>query len=770
MKNNKLLYDNILTNTNNVSEDMKVFYNRIASDIELGKIYKLPEHLSVLDILRIKSPYKPLLASYYGYTGLLKLLVENGYDLNITNLDNENCLLIASCKGQFEIIDYLLENGFNINYVNRLNENCYLMGSNESIQFLEYLEKKGADIYHMNRYNENAIVYCIMKNNIKNIKYLIEQKKFIAKSHNDIDLIVRACYYNSVDIVKYFVQFIRNPNMHESYYWALIHNNKEIYETLILEYGDQITQKKHEMTLFQNSTNLFIRIYGTISKKFKEKYNGILRWSILNYLEDKNDINNITTTDVSTIMILITTGNLQLIDYYQNKYSFDLNQRSVSHNDLYTLSICNKSHNVVKYLSLIGLEMDFININYLNYKKIRYCYDIYMLYYNYLKNIKLVIDDEDNKVISFKQLNNINYIDNEIPYDCIDMECAICKDRFIHMDEIIKCNKNHMYHTSCLLLSLNNNALKFSDCFICFQKNLLRSSNLFIWFTKPDMKYLKNQKEEQIKYMKFIDEYNKKEFTNLIYPVTIQPEQYPYMLSDLSVKENQDTKIINQKSYDMAYTTTTHVKNILENSEYNASDNKILCDNLDISWINLYKSLIETDEELHGEELTNIINQIDSNVALGQNNNNSDLSDNAVIENVVLTNINIANSMLNYNGLTSEDDYNGMDNEGDYNGMDNEGDYNGMDNDGDYNGMDNDGDYNGMDNEGDYNGMDNEGDYNEMSSDEYYNNIDNMDEFNETNSNTDYTHINAMLNDAYYRHMMINIIIERLIKERYQEF
>jgi ankyrin repeat protein len=711
MQNNDLNIDNILVNTNNITDKKHKIYHRIANDIEYGRIYKLPEYLSVLDILRIKGPYKPLLASYYGYIGLLKMLVENGYDLKITNRDNENCLLIASYKGHFGIIDYLLENDFDINYENILGDNCYLMASNESIQFLEYLEEKGANIYHINNYNENAIVYCIMKNNIENIKYLIEQKKFIVKYNHDIDLIVRACYYNSLDIVKYFIQFIRNPNITDCYYWTLIHNNNDIYQILIKEYGNQITQKKHEMTLFQTSTNLFININRYISKEFKEKYNGILKWSILNYLEDKNDINNITSTNVNTLMILITTGNLQLIDYYHNKYSFNLEQRSLSHNDLYTLSICNKSYNVIKYLSLIGLEMDYVNINYLNYKKERYYYDIYMLYHNYLNNIKLVIDDEDNNIVSFKQLSNINSFSEEISYDNIDTECIICKDRFIHMDEVIKCKKNHLYHTSCLLLTLNNSILKFSDCLVCFQKNLLKSSNLYIWFTKPNMEYLNNQKKEEFIYMQFICDYNSKEDTNLIYPVTIHPEQYPYMLSDLSVKKGQDVKSINKNSYNISYTTTTHVKNALENNKYNKYENKILCDNIDISWTDAYKSLIEKEEKLQGEALINLINQIDNNVALSQNNNNLDILENTINNDVELTNTNIVNTLINNIDMDE------------------------------------------LDNEDGFNELDNEDDFNEL---------DNEDGFSELNSESEYTYINSMLNDAYYKHMMLRIIVNRL--------
>ena len=143
------------------------------------------------------------------------------------------------------------------------------------------------------------------------------------------------------------------------------------------------------------------------------------------------------------------------------------------------LAICNKSYSVVKYLALHGLNMEFININYINYKKNRYYYDIYALYLNYLNQIKLIIDDVDNDMIVLTDFTNytdssdkntdnwyMNNITQKFDKSDIDTECVVCKENFRHMDEIIVCSNYHMCHSVCLMTTLGNDMIKYADCLI----------------------------------------------------------------------------------------------------------------------------------------------------------------------------------------------------------------------------------------------------------------------------------------------------------------
>lgn len=618
----------------NIPLERQFFFNNVIANLNAGNIYKLPEHMTVLDILRCETPLKPLLAAFYGYLGLLKELVVYGYDVNCKNNDKDNILLMASHKGHKDIIEYALSQHIHINYRNKLGENCYLFAIDTNIEFLEFLETKGINIYQKSIYGDNLLDYSIDRNRTDILKYLISVKKFNFSNTNDIDILTRGCYYNNIDMVQYLVDIIDKPDIFGCCYWVLIHNNIKIWNILNQKYEINLKDlRKHELTLFQNMTNMFMFINFRPQSKTMKQYNSIQKWSVLNYLEPLTDINNVSSSNINTFMVISSSGNIQLIDYYKNKYDFSLVQRNNDHNDLYTLAICNKSYIVVKYLAIQGLEMDYVNINYLNHKKNRYYYDIYALYYDYANKIKLILDDETEQIIHYidfnksghnnsNTLNDIswynNFITNTFEYDDIERECVICKEQFCHMDEVLVCNNKHIYHSVCLIASLNNDMVKFSDCMVCFQKNILSSKNLYIWFSKPDIEYLKqckNQEENDIIKLKTINKFPAD--PNMIYPITITPEQYKYVIQDLRVYPEQNIEQTNLSSFNLCFTNSYDVKKHIDmqtkNTIKNSSNNEILCKYLPVSLFNIYISLVDTEDNIYNEHSQQNIHILDTN-------------------------------------------------------------------------------------------------------------------------------------------------------------
>ena len=64
--------DNMMIKIPSISQQKQQFCEKITKYIKQGHVYKLPEHMTVLDILRCSTDLKPLLAARYGYLGLIK--------------------------------------------------------------------------------------------------------------------------------------------------------------------------------------------------------------------------------------------------------------------------------------------------------------------------------------------------------------------------------------------------------------------------------------------------------------------------------------------------------------------------------------------------------------------------------------------------------------------------------------------------------------------------------------------------------------------------
>lgn len=52
-----------------------------------------------------------LIASKWGDTGIVKALIDDGININLTNEDGENALIIATKNGQTEVVEILIEAG-----------------------------------------------------------------------------------------------------------------------------------------------------------------------------------------------------------------------------------------------------------------------------------------------------------------------------------------------------------------------------------------------------------------------------------------------------------------------------------------------------------------------------------------------------------------------------------------------------------------------------------------------------------------------------------
>lgn len=132
---------------------------------------------SDLNLSNKKTRETPLMiASREGKIEIVKLLVENGADIDKTDLHGETALWKAYYNFYSKVVDYLFEKGSNANVTNNSSETLLTMSADRGdlamVQFL--VEKKGIDVNRKTNSNWTALVYAVDRNRIDIVKYLVE--------------------------------------------------------------------------------------------------------------------------------------------------------------------------------------------------------------------------------------------------------------------------------------------------------------------------------------------------------------------------------------------------------------------------------------------------------------------------------------------------------------------------------------------------------------------------------------------------------------------
>jgi len=150
-----------------------------------------------------------------GNLNIVKLLVDNGADINKKNKYGDTPLTISCEKGNFDIIKYLVEKGADINLFNStgtspLNILCRKSSEN-SLKIMDYLITKNESCIDKidKNYNTPLLMSCYF-NNKKMIKYLIRYSNInIQNNYQDSSLII-SCYFDNSTIVGYLIE--KNAN------------------------------------------------------------------------------------------------------------------------------------------------------------------------------------------------------------------------------------------------------------------------------------------------------------------------------------------------------------------------------------------------------------------------------------------------------------------------------------------------------------------------------------------------------------------------------
>ncbi|XP_026811034.1 protein fem-1 homolog B-like [Rhopalosiphum maidis] len=109
-----------------------------------------------------------------GSIEVVKILVENGANVNFLTETKSSPLRAACYLGHLNIVEYLVEHGANVNITNIYNSTCLMIAShNNHKEVVEYLLIKGADINKQTNCGSTAMHFAAQADNLEIAKLLI---------------------------------------------------------------------------------------------------------------------------------------------------------------------------------------------------------------------------------------------------------------------------------------------------------------------------------------------------------------------------------------------------------------------------------------------------------------------------------------------------------------------------------------------------------------------------------------------------------------------
>ena len=108
---------------------------------------------------RDKLNYTPLMyVSFDGSTELIKLLLDNGADVNAKNESGVTPIMIASINGYLDTVELLIDNGADVNAKNESGVTPIMIASNNGcLSTVELLIDNGANLYAKNNTGQTAL-------------------------------------------------------------------------------------------------------------------------------------------------------------------------------------------------------------------------------------------------------------------------------------------------------------------------------------------------------------------------------------------------------------------------------------------------------------------------------------------------------------------------------------------------------------------------------------------------------------------------------------
>ncbi|OUM65276.1 hypothetical protein PIROE2DRAFT_7737 [Piromyces sp. E2] len=351
---------------------------------------------------------------------LIEYIVENGADVNCTNINDESALNIA-CYGRITrknllIVQCLIDHGANINKIYNV-------------------KKKSTYLRRREYWRVTPLIYAINRQNFKLVKLLVENGADVnGKDINGLTALYYTIFLNKkyINIVEYLLnhganinEIINNQNETVLFY-AVKYSNETIVK-LLVDNGADINHKNKDNNIplgtvtYKNKGANFFEMLINKNVNFEElnKNNGNsiflnslsnFNKTLFNYIMDimdmgdiEIDINHRGFHQNTAMIYAVRTNDIEIVSRVLEK-SPDINIKNDKLETPFTLAVEKRNYKIMKLLIENGAEIDNLNVQ----------ININMLYnsiYSY-RNIRFLIKHglKINDYIINSKLPNSNYL------------------------------------------------------------------------------------------------------------------------------------------------------------------------------------------------------------------------------------------------------------------------------------------------------------------------------------------------------------------------
>ncbi|KAG4098229.1 ankyrin [Neocallimastix lanati (nom. inval.)] len=157
-----------------------------------------------------------MMASGKGYTDYVRLLIENGADVNARDSKNFTPLMFATQCDNKSIIELLVEHGADVNAVSKDSYTALILACEEgNLEISRYLIEKGADINAKDSRRTTSLMNAIRSGNKELVDYLLSNKNLTinVKDYNGWNALMTASYRGQLDTVKALYE--KGESIHE---------------------------------------------------------------------------------------------------------------------------------------------------------------------------------------------------------------------------------------------------------------------------------------------------------------------------------------------------------------------------------------------------------------------------------------------------------------------------------------------------------------------------------------------------------------------------
>ena len=312
-------------------------------------------------------------AACYGSVKSLKVLVQNGANVNAGNQLGETPVMSAAAGGFSNIVDYLIDSGADLNATNHMGQSSFIYAArNGNVEMVKYLQGKGIEV--RDGEFEMALIDAIERNSIEMVKTLIEMGADV----ND-QALQHAVLIGNSEMVRYLVvdhggnvSLVVNGNPILS--MAVERSYTEIVQCLI-DNGADVEEKNSngETPLmvavdhgYLEMVDLLVRRGANINAHGGWEGNTVFMYAVargdLEFVEKIHQYAPVLieyyNQHKTPLMIAAETGNLELVRYIVEKLFEPVEKRRRNYQTALKYAVKGGHFEVVEYLVEHGASVD----------------------------------------------------------------------------------------------------------------------------------------------------------------------------------------------------------------------------------------------------------------------------------------------------------------------------------------------------------------------------------------------------------------------------